>query len=102
MSEDTHVVFWYFDGAAGDHHYETFESKADAMEALASYAVRYPYNTYYIARVIGVQPASCERPKDLYWKGLTVAPIASNQVCEAIVKDGVITAITITNIKPVS
>ena len=53
-----YVIFWAFNS---DAHYETFDTLAEANASLASWAKRYPWNTYRLAKVIGEVPATMER-----------------------------------------
>ena len=71
--EDQYVIFWYYDSrAAGEQHWETYETLAEAQEALSSYAKAYPWNHYYLARITGEQPATGKEPKASYFSGITL------------------------------
>ena len=93
--EDRYVIFWYFDGVGGEQHYETFDTLNDAQTALTSYAECYPWNSYYLAKIVGHQPATAERPARL---GVSLSgSLSSGAGAICTVENGTITAVTLTN-----
>ena len=88
MMEDNHsyVVFWNCDHGG----YETYETHAEAVAAMAEFSEIFPWNTYYLAKIVGSQPATKENPKDPYWSGLTVTGGTDpGDVCEVIINGGI-------------
>ena len=60
---DGYVIFWYNSDSMYDRHeYETFDTLAEAQATLAGWAVEYPWNTYTLAKVVGHQEATADRP----------------------------------------
>lgn len=51
MGQEAWVVFWYFDGIAGEHHYETFVEREEAVKFLLEYREYHPNNNYRLARI---------------------------------------------------
>jgi hypothetical protein len=58
---DEYVVLWENPYGAQRHEQEWFECLEDAQKAIEGWKVKFPWNTYRLAKVIAVHEASAER-----------------------------------------
>ena len=89
---DAYVIFWHHPSPGGDQHFETYVTDAEAQAALAEFARCYPWNAYYLAKIVGEQPATQQEPKP---RVSFAGPTGSGATCEVTVKDNVITGVTV-------
>lgn len=92
--EDQYVIFWYYSGVSGDHHYETFETLEAAQSTLADWAKFHPSNTYHLAKIIGTQEATRECEEHPALK-ITFTDSGYGSKASVTVVDGAITKVVV-------
>lgn len=63
MSDD-YVIYWCNPNGIARREWEEFASLEEAQDTLKKWAADYPWNEYTLARVVGVQQPTSERPPD--------------------------------------